>query len=67
METLESGNIKEFYLTDESSGLMKRIHDITRAGWKMEAIVIKHPYYKQMNSETGKMELEEKMAIRFTR
>lgn len=67
LKTLESGNIKEFYLTDESSGLMKRIHDITRVGWKMEAVVIKHPYYKQMNSETGKMEPEENMAIRFTK
>lgn len=67
LETLESGNIKEFYLTDESSGLMKRIHDITRVGWKMEAVVIKHPHRTHFNCETGKIEPDEKMAIRFTR
>ena len=59
LETLEIGKVKEFFVTDQSTGLMGVIHGLAKGGWKFEATEIPDNFA----FEKGKM----KKALRFTK
>ena len=59
LETLEIGKVKEFFVTDQSTGLMGVIHGLAKGGWKFEVAEIPDDFA----FEKGKM----KKALRFTK
>lgn len=65
LQTLEAGNVKEFYLTDDGSGLLGEIHALAKAGWKLEPAEFEHPYYKDYDFETKENKPVIKKALRF--
>lgn len=40
LETLEVGKVKEFFMTDQSTGLMAELHALAKGGWKFEVAEI---------------------------
>lgn len=59
LETLETGKVKEFFITDQSTGLMRMLHGLAKGGWKFETAEIPD----ELAFEKGK----KRIALKFTK